>query len=232
MADFDLTQTDAQVQSILNDGQNMQGAGAQTTLTTESVLLKDVNGNYHKILKSSFTEAIRDTLAGLLVNNDKGTTINQIAAIASGDFGSITPANLASVLGVKVFTDNNQTRICTFSPDKALYLGRYTVRNYTTITFSITSSVTGLTDSEQVATTIVYATKREPSVNAILRVDKVNQTFELYYTNINDNTIDVFVASKRGTGVSVGLLLVGFSTVSDRATADVKALTLATTEGV
>jgi hypothetical protein len=100
MADFDLTQTDAQVQSILNDGQNMQGAGAQTTLTTESVLLKDVNGNYHKILKSSFTEAIRDTLAGLLVNNDKGTTINQIAAIASGDFGSITPANLASVLGV------------------------------------------------------------------------------------------------------------------------------------
>ena len=99
MADFDLTQTDAQVQSILNDGQNMQVAGAQTTLTTESVLLKDVNGNYHKILKSSFTEAIRDTLAGLLVNNDKGTTINQIAAIASGDFGSITPANLASVLG-------------------------------------------------------------------------------------------------------------------------------------
>lgn len=103
MADFDLTQTDAQVQSILNDGQNMQGAGAQTTLTTESVLLKDVNGNYHKILKSSFTEAIRDTLAGLLVNNDKGTTINQIAAIASGDFGSITPANLASVLGVIPF---------------------------------------------------------------------------------------------------------------------------------
>ena len=100
MADFDLIQTDAQAQSILNDGQNMQGAGAQTTLTTESVLLKDVNGNYHKILKSSFTEAIRDTLAGLLVNNDKGTTINQIAAIASGDFGSITPANLASVLGV------------------------------------------------------------------------------------------------------------------------------------
>lgn len=100
MADFDLIQTDAQVQSILNDGQNMQGAGAQTTLTTESVLLKDVNGNYHKILKSSFTEAIRDTLADLLVNNDKGTTINQIAAIASGDFGSITPANLASVLGV------------------------------------------------------------------------------------------------------------------------------------
>lgn len=99
MADFDLLQTDAQVQSILNDGQSAMGASAQTTLTTEYVMLKDTNGVYHKILKSSFTEAIRDTLAGLLVNNDKGTTIDQIAAIASGDFGSITPANLASVLG-------------------------------------------------------------------------------------------------------------------------------------
>lgn len=101
MADqvFDLTQTGQQVQDIINDANKVKGAGAQTTLTTESVLLKDVNGNYHKILKSSFTEAIRNTLAGLLVNNDKGTTINRIAAIASGDFGSITPANLASVLG-------------------------------------------------------------------------------------------------------------------------------------
>ena len=109
MADFDLIQTDAQVQSILNDGQNMQGAGAQTTLTTESVLLKDVNGNYHKILKSSFTEAVRNTLASLLVNNDKGTTISQIAAIASGDFGSVTPANLASVLGVGKTTQTLQS---------------------------------------------------------------------------------------------------------------------------
>lgn len=103
MADFDLTQTDQQVQNILNDAQGAMGASAQTTLTTEYVMLKDTSGVYHKILKSSFTEAIRDVLAGLLVNNDKGTTINQIAAIASGDFGSITPANLASVLGVGAF---------------------------------------------------------------------------------------------------------------------------------
>lgn len=88
------------MQNILNDAQGAMGASAQTTLTTEYVMLKDTSGIYHKILKSSFTEAIRDVLAGLLVNNDKGTTINQIAAIASGDFGSITPANLASVLGV------------------------------------------------------------------------------------------------------------------------------------
>lgn len=100
MADFDLTQTDAQVQSILDDAQNAQGAGAQTTLTTDYIMLKDTSGNYHKILKDSFTEACRNVLAGLLVNNDKGTTISQIPAIASGDFGSVTPANLASVLGV------------------------------------------------------------------------------------------------------------------------------------
>lgn len=107
MADFDLTQTDQQVQNILNDAQGAMGASAQTTLTTEYVMLKDTNGVYHKILKSSFTEAIRDVLAGLLVNNDKGTTISQIAAIASGDFGSITPANLASVLGVFRYIEGN-----------------------------------------------------------------------------------------------------------------------------
>ena len=100
MADFDLTQTDAQVQSILNDAQDAQGAGAQTTLNTEYIMLKGTNGRYHKILKDSFTEAVRNVLAGLLVNNDKGTTISQIPAISSGDFGSVTPANLASVLGV------------------------------------------------------------------------------------------------------------------------------------
>ena len=68
--------------------------------TTDYVLLQDTDGAYHKILKSNFTEAIRNTLAGLLVNNDKGTSVNQIPAIASGDLGSVTPANLASVLGV------------------------------------------------------------------------------------------------------------------------------------
>lgn len=113
MADFDLTQTDQQVQNILNDAQGAMGASAQTTLTTEYVMLKDTNGVYHKILKSSFTEAIRDVLAGLLVNNDKGTTINQIAAIASGDFGSVTPANLASVLGGAILINGSVNDIKT-----------------------------------------------------------------------------------------------------------------------
>lgn len=102
MADqtYNLTQTGAEVQAIINDANGVKGAGATTSLTTDYIMLKDTSGNYHKIQKSSFTEAVRNTLASLLVNNDKGTTISQIAAIASGDFGSVTPANLASVLGM------------------------------------------------------------------------------------------------------------------------------------
>jgi urea transporter len=101
MADqtYNLTQTGAEVQAIINDANGVKGAGATTSLTTDYIMLKDTSGAYHKIQKSSFTEAVRNTLASLLVNNDKGTTISQIAAIASGDFGSVTPANLASVLG-------------------------------------------------------------------------------------------------------------------------------------
>lgn len=97
---YDLTQTGQEVQNIINDANGAKNAAAQTTLTTDYVMLKDTSGNYHKIDKSSFTEAIRDTLATLLTNNDKGTTFNLVPAIASGDFGSVTPENLASVLGV------------------------------------------------------------------------------------------------------------------------------------
>lgn len=104
MADqtYNLAQTGAEVQAIINDANGVKGAGSTTSLTTDYIMLKDTSGAYHKIQKSSFTEAVRNTLASLLVNNDKGTTISQIAAIASGDFGSVTPANLASVLGVSL----------------------------------------------------------------------------------------------------------------------------------
>lgn len=137
MADFDLTQTDQQVQNILNDAQGAMGASAQTTLTTEYVMLKDTSGVYHKILKSSFTEAIRDVLAGLLVNNDKGTTINQIAAIASGDFGSITPANLASVLGGLLCQGNNNKDVDLNDWNET---GFYMIQNYSSPYHTITNA--------------------------------------------------------------------------------------------
>lgn len=100
-ATYDLTQTGQQVQNILNDANKVMGASSVTSMTTDSIILKGTDGSYHKIDKSSFTEAVRNTLATLLVNNDKGTTISQVAAINQGDFGSITVENLALVLGAQ-----------------------------------------------------------------------------------------------------------------------------------
>jgi len=139
MADrvYNLTQTGAEVQDIINDADNAKGAGATTSLTTDYIMLKDTNGQYHKIQKDSFTEAVRNTLASLLVNNDKGTTISQIAAIASGDFGSVTPANLASVLGDTVSYNgemNNLKKSGVFDCTSAS--GNPFGQNYTCIVFS------------------------------------------------------------------------------------------------
>ena len=76
--------------------------GTKTTaVNTDYVLLEDTNGNYQKIAKNSFTEAVRNTLGDILRNNDKGTSVNGIPALGSdNDFGSINLSNLASVLGV------------------------------------------------------------------------------------------------------------------------------------
>ena len=78
-----------------------------TASSTDYVLLEDTNGNYQKISKNSFTEAVRNTLGDLLRTNDKGTSITGVPALSGSgteqspyDFGSISTANLASVLGV------------------------------------------------------------------------------------------------------------------------------------
>lgn len=77
---------------------------AQISTTTDYVPLQDTDGNLVKINPASFEEAVRNVLGSLLANNDKGTTISAVPALsgsgASLDFGSVTPANLASVLGV------------------------------------------------------------------------------------------------------------------------------------
>ena len=78
---------------------------SQISTTDEFIPLQDTDGNLVKINPASFQEAVRNVLGSLLANNDKGTTISGVPALsgngASLDFGSITPANLASVLGVK-----------------------------------------------------------------------------------------------------------------------------------
>jgi len=77
---------------------------SQISTTDEYIPLQDTDGNLVKINPASFQEAVRNVLGSLLANNDKGTTISGIPALsgsgASLDFGSVTPANLASVLGV------------------------------------------------------------------------------------------------------------------------------------
>jgi len=183
MADFDLTQTDAQVQSILNDAQDAQGAGAQTTLNTEYIMLKGTNGRYHKILKDSFTEAVRNVLAGLLVNNDKGTTISQIPAISSGDFGSVTPANLASVLGG--FTSLNSSASTT--PDTFEGIAKM----HKNILMSVPSAVIN---------TGKFQDMPERSFGLLISLD-INGSAAQFY--VRDYTVDIYCRDINGGSGSV-----------------------------
>ena len=175
MADFDLTQTDAQVQSILNDAQDAMGAGAQTSLTTDYIMLKGTNGRYHKILKDSFTEAVRNVLAGLLVNNDKGTTISQIPAIASGDFGSVTPANLASVLGGTYF-------VSAFGGSANLY-SVITVQRWNTFVFAHSTGVYMFVPSSSDTPVLRFVGGGGSTVSVKFYFKRSGDNFELFITH-------------------------------------------------
>lgn len=76
---------------------------SQISTSAQYIPLQDTDGNLVKINPASFEEAVRNVLGSLLANNDKGTTISGLPALSGSgaglDFGSITPANLASVLG-------------------------------------------------------------------------------------------------------------------------------------
>ena len=82
-------------------------SSSEISTSTDYVPLQDTDGNLVKINPASFQEAVRNVLGSLLANNDKGTTISGIPALSGSgdslDFGSVTPANLASVLGVGIF---------------------------------------------------------------------------------------------------------------------------------
>ena len=70
--------------------------------TTDAVMLKDTNGEYHSIAKASFKEAVRAAMGSILTNFDKGSSITRIPSIDSNnDLGSVAVSNLASVLGEK-----------------------------------------------------------------------------------------------------------------------------------
>lgn len=94
---------------------------SQISTSDNYIPLQDTDGNLVKINPASFEEAVRNVLGGLLANNDKGTTISGVPALSGSgnslDFGSITPANLASVLGVIKRVD------VTLAPNETLGLG-------------------------------------------------------------------------------------------------------------
>lgn len=85
----------------LEDKRLSESASQSTLASTDAIMLKGTDGTYHEIARDSLVEAVRSVMGGILKNLDKGTTIGALAALGSGDdLGSITPANLASVLGV------------------------------------------------------------------------------------------------------------------------------------
>lgn len=84
----------------LEDKKLSESASQSTLASTDAIMLKGTDGTYHEIARDSLVEAVRSVMGGILKNLDKGTTIGALAALGSGDdLGSITPANLASVLG-------------------------------------------------------------------------------------------------------------------------------------
>lgn len=82
---------------------DLNAADAKTSVaSTDYIVLKGTDGSYHTIDKSSFTEAVRGVLGGILNNmTSKGTAVKGVGVIDnSNDFGLTTPSDLASVLGV------------------------------------------------------------------------------------------------------------------------------------
>ena len=81
---------------------------AESSITVDSgssIVLEGEDGSPVKVKKDSFMSAVREALGSLIKNNDKGTSINGVAVTdANNDLGSITTANLASVLGDIQFT--------------------------------------------------------------------------------------------------------------------------------
>lgn len=84
-----------------------------TVASTDYVMLQDTDGAYVKISKDNFNEAVRDSFGSIVTNLDKGTSIARLLATdSSADLGSITYANLASVMGDTILT--RRTRLSTF----------------------------------------------------------------------------------------------------------------------
>lgn len=74
-------------------------AASDITSQCEYLIKNGQTGEFMNVLKSYIDESIRSALGALVSNLDKGTSISKVLATdSSNDLGTITPANLASVL--------------------------------------------------------------------------------------------------------------------------------------
>ena len=86
----------------IRDKKLADATSADTVDSGDSVVLKTTSGDYVEIDRDSFADEIRKVMGGLIGNNDKGTSISGITVTdANNDLGSVTPSNLASILGDK-----------------------------------------------------------------------------------------------------------------------------------
>lgn len=85
----------------LADSTTQQQSGSAST---DSVVMKTTGGDYVEIARDSFVGAIKSVMDGLIKGNSYTTlgANDPIAAFNSNALGGITPANLASVLGVSL----------------------------------------------------------------------------------------------------------------------------------
>lgn len=106
MATREITQLPDRFTGDLNDIRDRKIATAEEATSASDIvsqceyLIKNgQTGEFMNVLKSYIDESIRSALGALVANLDKGSSISKILATdSSNDLGTITPANLASVL--------------------------------------------------------------------------------------------------------------------------------------
>lgn len=86
-------------------------SGAASIANLKFLLANDDTEGFNTAIKAYIDEAIRSALGALVNNLDKGTAISRILATdENNDLGTITPANLSSVLGglmLSILTSSN-----------------------------------------------------------------------------------------------------------------------------
>ena len=85
----------------IRDKKLVDATSADTVASGDSIVIKTTSGDYVEVDMNSFTEAVKTVLGKIISDNDKGTSISGITVTdGNDDLGSVTPANLASILGV------------------------------------------------------------------------------------------------------------------------------------